>query len=75
MGQLGRFKLSQIGNVDQTPLPLTFTDGKTYDDMGTSNVWVCSGSSGFDKRQYSVQLTIFADGESRVKPLIISRGK
>ena len=34
-----------------------------------------SGSSGLDKRQCSVQLTIFADGVPRVRPLVIFRGK
>ena len=75
VGQLGKFKLSQITNVDQTPLPFTFTDGTTYDDTGASTVWVRGGSSGLDKRQCTVQLTIFAEGEPRVKPLIIFRGK
>ena len=34
-----------------------------------------SGSSGLDKRQCTVQLTIFADGVPRVRPLVIFRGK
>ena len=54
VGQLGRFKLSQIANIDQTPLPFTFTDGTTYDDTGASIVWVRGGSSGLDKRQCTV---------------------
>ena len=32
------------------------------------------GASGLDKRQWTVQLTVFADGEPRVKPLLIFRG-
>ena len=31
--------------------------------------------SGLDKRQSTVELTLFADGEPRVKPLLIFRGK
>ena len=30
--------------------------------------------SGLDKRQCTVQLTVFADGEPRVKPLLIFKG-
>ena len=29
------------------------------------------GASGLEKRQCTVQLTLFADGESRVNPLVI----
>ena len=36
---------------------------------------VRGGASGLDKCQCIVQLTIFADGRARVKPLIIFRGK
>lgn len=75
VGPLGKFELKQIANVDQTPLPFTFTDGTTYEDTGASSVWVRGGASGLDKRQCTVQLTIFADGEPRVKRLIIFRGK
>ena len=41
----------------------------------SSTVWVRGGASGLDKRQCMAQLTIFADGEPRVKPLLIFRGK
>ena len=72
---VGRFSLSQIANMDQTPLPFCFTDGRTYTDKGDKTVWVRGGPSGMEKRQCTVQLTIFADGEPRTKPLIIFRGK
>ena len=74
LGPLGRFRLSCIANVDQTPLPFTFTNGPTYESKGAKTVWVQGGSSGLDKRQCTVQLTLFADGVPRVKPLVIFRG-
>ena len=40
-----------------------------------SGLWVRGGGSRLDKRQCTVQITLFADGERRVKPLIIFRGK
>ena len=74
-GQLGKFSLATIANVDQTPLPFTFNKGQGYDQKGAKTVWHCGAQSGFDKRQCTVQLTIFADGEPRIKPLLIFRGK
>ena len=61
--------------MDQTPLPFTFCDGQTYTDTGEQSVWVRGGGSGLDKCQCTVQLTLFADGEQRVKPLVIFCGK
>ncbi len=76
-GQLGQFELATIANVDQTPLPFTFNvGGGGYERTGAKTVWHHRGAvSGLDKRQCTVQLTIFADGEPRVKPLLIFRGK
>ena len=38
-------------------------------------VWAQSGQSGLDKRQATVQLTVFSDGVDRVRPTVIFRGK
>ena len=59
--------------MDQTPLPFTFSSGETYADAGDRTVWVRGGASGLDKYQCTVQLTLFADGEPRMKPLLIFR--
>lgn len=72
---VGHFTPSQITNMDQTPLPFCFMDGGTYADTGVKNVWVQSGASCLEKRQCTAQLTLFADGEPRVKPLLIFKGK
>ena len=61
--------------MDQTPLPFTFADGHTYADKGSKSVWVRGGQSGLEKRQCTVQLTIFADGEPRIKPFLIFKGQ
>ena len=74
-GEIGQYELRDIANVDQTPLPFTFNKGKGYDDKGTSTVWHRGHASGLEKRQCTVQLTVFADGKARVKPLLIFRGK
>ena len=52
-----------LSNMDQTPLSFVMDHGKT------DEVWFASGSSGLDKRQCTVQLTIFADGKT-LMPLI-----
>ena len=74
-GPLGQWTERNIANMDQTPLPFTFSDGETYADTGEKSVWVRGGASGLEKRQCTAQLTTFADGVPRVKPLLIFRGK
>ena len=71
----GHSVFAHIANMDQTPLPFVMGDGKTYNQTGSKEIWCTSGSSGLEKRQWTVQLTIFADGVSRVRPLVIFRGK
>ena len=66
----GVYQTKDIANMDQTPLLFVLDDGKTYADKGSSEIWCVSGSSGLDKRQCSVQLTIFADGVPRVRSLL-----
>ena len=69
------FELSEIANMDQTPLPFVLDDGKTYNEKGEKEIWCASAASGLDKRQCTVQLTIFADGKPRVRTTIIFRGQ
>ena len=61
--------------MDQTPLPFVLDDGKTYDKKVVKEFWAQSGKSGLDKRQATLQLTVFADGVDRVRPTVIFRGK
>ena len=61
--------------MDKTPLPFVLDDGKTYDKKGVKEVWAQSGQSSLDKRQATVQLTVFADGFDRVRPTVTFRGK
>ena len=71
---VGCYLLSNILNMNQTPLPWEYLEGKTYEFKGSKTVWVRARRSGWDKRQATIQLTIFADGIDRVIPLIIFRG-
>ena len=71
----GTFSLVDIANMDQTPLPFVMDDGKTYNQTGSEEIWCASGSSGLEKRKCTAQLTIFADGVSRVRPFVIFQGK
>lgn len=64
--KVGKFVLHQIANVDQTHLPFCFAEGSTYTDTGDKTVWV---------RGCTAQITLFADGKARVKPLLIFWGK
>ena len=71
----GKFHLKHIANMDQTPLPFVLDDNRTYDTVGAKELWVRSGQSGLDKRQCTVQLTVFGDGVCRLRPTLIFRGK
>jgi len=72
---VGRYMLDSICNMDETPLPFEYLDGQTYADKGSRTVQVKASNSGWDKRQATLVLAIFASGRSRVKPVIIFRGK
>ena len=63
---IGKFRLQYIANVDQTPLPFCSTDGEMYSDTGDKTVLVRGPSSELEKRQCTVQVTLFADGVPRV---------
>ena len=71
---VGRYLTSNIVNMDQTPLPWEYLEGRTYEMKGNKTVWAKSQKSGWGKRQATMQFTIFADGVPRVLPLIIFRG-
>jgi hypothetical protein len=71
---VGRFKLSEIANMDQTPLLFEFNEGKTYAKKGSRTVWVKEQRSGWNKRQATLQLCIHADGKPHTDPLIMFRG-
>lgn len=74
-GFIGPWNLSIIANMDQTPLEFCFnTKGATYETKGEETIWTRSTGSGHEKRQCTVQLTIFADGEPQVKPLLTFKG-
>ena len=74
--RVGRYRLQNVCNIDQTPVPYEFIGGHTNDIKGEKTIWMqASQLSGWDKRQGTIQLTIFADGVPRVKPLIVFRGK
>ena len=70
LGQLNALMArDNIINMDQTTLPWEYLEGKTYEFRGNRTVWVKSKKSGWNKRQATIQLTIFADGIPRVKPI------
>ena len=55
----------------KTPLPFCFADGPIYAETGNSTVCVRGGGSDLEKRQCTVQPTLFVNGKARVKLLII----
>jgi hypothetical protein len=51
---VGRFKLSEIANIDQTPIAFEFLSGRTYDFKGALEVWIKEQRSGWDRRQATI---------------------
>ncbi|RPA94156.1 hypothetical protein L873DRAFT_1475290 [Choiromyces venosus 120613-1] len=72
---IGCYHLSNIANIDQTPLLFEYLEGKTYNQSSKKTIWAQSSKSGWDKRQATIQLTVFADGVSWVKLLVFFRGQ
>jgi hypothetical protein len=72
---VGRIKLSEICNTDQSPLPFEHLKGRTYAKKGDRTVRLKEGKSGHDRRQCTLQIAVFADGVMRRKPLLIFKGK
>lgn len=71
---VGRFKLSEIANMDQSPLCFEFLKGKTLNRKGARTVRLKGVRSGWDKRMCTLQICIFADGVPRIKPLLMFKG-
>ena len=67
--------MSNIANMDQTTLPFVLDDRRIYDAKGSEDYLFSSGKFGLDKRQSTIQLTIFTEGIIGVRPTIISQGK
>lgn len=47
---IGKFKLENIANMYQTPMPFEVGTEVTYNETGARTVWVKSLGSGWDKR-------------------------
>jgi len=73
--QISRYRLQNICNMDQTPIPFEYLEGQTYNQIGDKTIWIQASRSGWDKRQGTLQLNIFADGVPWVKPLLFFRGQ
>jgi transposase-like protein len=69
------FELSEIANMDQTPISFEFLGSRTYDTTGVRTVFVKQTGSGWDRRQATLQILVHADGIQRCKPLLIFHGK
>jgi DDE superfamily endonuclease len=62
-------------NFDETPIPFEYIDSKTYNIQGAKTVTAKTDRSGWDKRQATLILYIFADGVPRLRLKLIFHGK
>ena len=58
----GRYRLCDIGNMDQTPIAYEFLDSHCYDFKSAKTVWIKTHRSGWDKRQATLMIYVSADG-------------
>ena len=65
------FELSEIADMDQTPISFEFLDNRTYDTKGVKTVFVKQTGSGWDRRQATLQILVYTDSIQRYKPLLI----
>lgn len=71
---VGRYDLSNICNLDETPLPFEYLSGHTYNTIGAKTIWVKDTKSVWDRRQASLVLCVFADGINRIPPMVLFHG-
>lgn len=71
----GRYRLCDIGNMDQTPLAYDFLDSKCYGFKNPGSVWVKPHRSGRDRRQATLMVSVSADVVNSCKPLLVFHGK
>jgi len=51
LAEIGHYRLSNICNMDQTPLPFEYLSGWTYNQQGENMIWIQGDQqSGWDKR-------------------------
>lgn len=60
--EIGRYYRCDFYNMDQTPLPFEFLEGKTYEIKGNKTIWVRTIGNGWHKRQATLMIAICADG-------------
>ena len=72
---VGRIKLSEICNIDQSLLPFEYLKGRTYAKRGDRTVRIKEGRSGHNKRQCTLQIAVFANSVPRYKLLLMFKGK
>jgi hypothetical protein len=63
-----------ICNMDQTPMPFEFLTNRTYAPTGSDAVQIKATHPGWEKRQATLMLTVFADGVALIPPIIIFHG-
>ena len=51
---VGRIKLSEIYNMDQSPMPFKYLRGRTYAKKGSKTVCLKEGKAGHDRRQFTL---------------------
>ena len=69
------FKLSEIANIDQTPIAFKFLNSRTYNTKGIKTIFIKQTSLGQDQQQTTLQILVYTNSIQRYKPLLIFYSK
>lgn len=69
-----RFELSAMINLDETPIPFQYAEGRTYNIKGAKTIPIKLIRSGYQNRQATVVLAIDGSG-GKLKPGVIFHGE
>lgn len=72
---VGWYDLSNICNLDETPLPFEYRNGHTYNTIGVKTIWVKETKSGWDRQQASLVLCVFADEINWIPSMVLFHGQ
>ena len=70
-----RFRPTNIYVFDEVSMPFIYEEETTYDTEGVDRVYIKAVGGGLEKRQFTVGVTLRAEGRQHIEPVIIFRGK
>lgn len=67
---IGHYYLTDIWNLNETPLPFEYLSGRTYNPIESKPILVTDTQGGWDKPEASLVLCVFVDWVNRIPSMI-----